>query len=58
MNNKNYYTSEQVEWIKSNYYSANSFKELAERFNQKFNTNRTVEQLRLKCNKNLKLKGA
>ena len=57
MNNKNHYTSEQVEWIKANYYSADSYKELAERFNQKFNTNRTVEQLRLKCNKNLKLKG-
>lgn len=53
----NHYTTEQVEWLKKNFHSAGSYKELAEWFNSQFHATRTPEQLSDKCSKNLRLKG-
>lgn len=55
--NNNHYTNEQVEWLKQNFKSASSYKQLAELFNFKFHASRTPEQLKEKCGKNLKLTG-
>jgi hypothetical protein len=51
------FTPEQEEWLREHYYSATSYDDLTEQFNDKFNTNRKKDAVREKCVKRLGLKG-
>ena len=52
-----YYTPEQEQWLRNNYYLVNSYDELTSLFNKKFVSNRSKNSLREKCTKSLGLKG-
>lgn len=51
------FTPEQEQWLRDNFRSAQSYQELAERFNAEFKTKRTRSQLLDKCFKQLKMSG-
>jgi hypothetical protein len=57
MYERHFFTPEQETWIRDNYDGADFYDELTERFNRVFGMNRTVNQIRAKCNKGLDLKG-
>ena len=50
------YTEEEIEFVKNNLNSVDSFEELAKKFNRKFGTNRSYEAMRNLVNKRLLLK--
>lgn len=52
-----YYTPEQEQWLKNNYYLANSYDELTDLFNKRFFSDRNKNSLQEKCVKRLGLKG-
>jgi hypothetical protein len=49
------YTAEQDDWLREHYYTTKTFKELTERFNAYFNTDRTQNGIQGHVNKALKL---
>lgn len=55
--NGTHFTAEQVQWLRDNYYTAQSYQDLTERFNKTFGTNRSRGQISDKCSKNMKLTG-
>lgn len=54
---RHHFTEEQEAWLRENYDDVGFYDELTEQFNLYFGTNRTVTQVREKCNKGLGLKG-
>lgn len=57
MGSKQYFTTEQEEWLRNHYYSVSSYRELTELFNKQFGTSRRKEQISDKCTKGLRLTG-
>lgn len=51
------FTLEQEQWLRENFYEAQSYSNLAERFNMAFGTNRSRGQISDKCSKSLGLTG-
>lgn len=51
------FTNEQNEWLRANYPSAASYADLTDRFNIRFHSSKTPDQIRENCNKRLKLTG-
>lgn len=52
-----HYTKEQTEWLIDNYERFNTYKELTEEFDKVFQRDKTIENIRDKCCKRLKLYG-
>ena len=52
-----YYTSEQEEWLRDNFYRVGSYAELTEKFNSRFCMDKKVSMISWKCNKHMGLKG-
>lgn len=57
MTTKRHFTKKQEEWLKENYHSFSSYKEMTFLFNSVFEENRSVESVREKCTKRLHLFG-
>lgn len=51
------FTAEQEQWLRDNFYTAQSYQDLAERFNKAFGTSRSRGQISDKCSKRMKLNG-
>ena len=52
-----YFTQEQEQWLRENYFSSQSYAVLTEQFNAAFGAVRSIAMIRDKCNKSLGLKG-
>lgn len=57
MTKKTYFTPEQENWLRENYYLVGSYAELTDKFNATFGTERKVPQIQEKCTKRLDLHG-
>lgn len=55
MKTRIYFTPEQDIWLRERFYTAGTFDVLTESFNQEFGVSRTLEAIRQRCRKNLKL---
>ena len=56
MSKHTYFTREQEDWLRQNFYNASSYAELTERFNEVFGANRNVGMISEKCSKRMGLK--
>lgn len=54
---KTYFTPEQENWIRDNYYLVGSYAELTDKFNSTFGTERNIGMIREKCTKRMGIKG-
>lgn len=57
MDSKQYFTAEQEEWLRNNFYLVSSYQELTDLFNERFGMQRKKGQISDKCTKNMRLTG-
>ena len=57
MHKKTYFTPEQENWLRDNFYCVDSHTELTDKFNATFGTERNIGMIREKCSKRMGLRG-